>query len=160
MMRVSPALCVRQRASSIAMVALLLLATSACSDNAPAKTDMKATSIQNKYVVQLQPSTPPIAVNQMHNWDLKLTNTKGEAIPKAHFQIAGGMPQHNHGLPTQPMVTKDFGDGRYLVEGMKFSMTGWWEIRITIDADKGTDMVTLNTIIPDSAANASAAGGK
>lgn len=156
MMPVSSSSCVFQRVCRPLAASLLLLSASACSDNTPAKTELKATSIQNKYVVQLHPVAEPITVNQMHNWEMKVATSKGEPVSKANFQIAGGMPQHNHGLPTQPMVTKNLGNGRYLIEGMKFSMTGWWELRITVDADKGTDIATVNTIIPDSAAQPSA----
>jgi hypothetical protein len=145
-----------QRACLPLAAALLVLCASACSDSKSAPTELKATTIKNQYRLQIHPSEEPIAVNRMHSWEMKLTNAKGEAVPNAHFQIAGGMPQHNHGLPTQPMVTKDHGDGRYLIEGMKFSMTGWWELRITVETDKGTDIATFNTIIPDSAASASA----
>ncbi|WP_454743426.1 hypothetical protein [Cupriavidus necator] len=30
---------------------------------------------------------------------------------------------------------------------MKFSMPGWWEIKLKIDAASGTDEVTFNTIV-------------
>ncbi len=53
-----------------------------------------------------------------------------------------------HGLPTQPRVTQELGEGRYLVEGMKFSMTGWWEIKLKLQsADGGPDSVTFNKVI-------------
>ena len=58
------------------------------------------------------------------------------------ISIDGGMPQHGHGFPTQPRVTRELGDGRYLLEGMKFSMPGWWEIKLKVDAASGTDEVT------------------
>ena len=47
------------------------------------------------------------------------------------------MPQHGHGLPTRPQVTRELADGTYLIEGMKFSMTGWWEIKLAIDSPAG-----------------------
>jgi len=31
---------------------------------------------------------------------------------------------------------------------MKFSMGGWWELQITINADDGSDTVTFNIILP------------
>jgi len=54
------------------------------------------------------------------------------------------MPEHGHGLPTEPKVTKNFGDGTYLVEGIKFSMPGWWIMTFTIKANGKTDSVTFN----------------
>ena len=66
---------------------------------------------------------------------------------QARIAVDGGMPQHGHGLPTRPRVTRELGDGSYLLEGMKFSMTGWWEIKLAIDAAEGTDKVTFNTVV-------------
>lgn len=56
---------------------------------------------------------------------------------------------HNtaHGLPTRPQVTPLAVDGTYLIEGMKFSMSGWWEIKLAIEADGGSDKVTFNTMV-------------
>lgn len=55
--------------------------------------------------------------------------------------------RQGHGLPTQPQVTKELEDGTYLLEGMKFSMTGWWEIKLTIETAAGIDRVTFNTVV-------------
>ena len=60
------------------------------------------------------------------------------------------MPQHGHGLPTQPRVTQEIGDGRYLMEGMKFSMTGWWDMRLAVQAGDVTDGAVFNVIVDDS----------
>ena len=70
-------------------------------------------------------------------------------VAGAIVSVDGGMPQHHHGLPTQPRVTKDYGDGRYLIEGMKFSMSGWWEIKLKIDGAQGADNVTFNLVLPE-----------
>ena len=57
--------------------------------------------------------------------------------------VSGGMPQHNHGLPTSPAVTAAFEDGDYKVEGMRFHMRGYWEIRVSIDTGTKRDIVTI-----------------
>lgn len=57
------------------------------------------------------------------------------------------MPQHGHGLPTQPRVTRELADGVYQLDGMKFSMTGWWEVKLAIDGPRGADKVTFNTVV-------------
>jgi hypothetical protein len=54
------------------------------------------------------------------------------------------MPQHGHGLPTAPQVTEYLGNGDYLVEGMKFQMGGWWEVRFNITAGDLNDTITFN----------------
>jgi hypothetical protein len=58
------------------------------------------------------------------------------------------MPQHGHGLPTQPQVTRELGDGRYLLEGMKFSMPGWSDLKLQVRSTDGqADRVTFNKLI-------------
>jgi hypothetical protein len=57
------------------------------------------------------------------------------------------MQQHGHGLPTRPQVSPESVDGTYLLEGMKFSMTGWWEIKLAIQSAEGNDKVTFNTVV-------------
>jgi len=73
-----------------------------------------------------------------------LTDQAGRAIDGARIEVDGGMPEHGHGLPTQPRVTRYLGDGAYEVEGMKFNMGGWWEVELAIAADAGADTVTFN----------------
>jgi hypothetical protein len=53
------------------------------------------------------------------------------------------MPQRATACP-QP---QDLPDGSYLIEGLKFSMTGWWEIKLAIDGPGGADKVTFNTVV-------------
>jgi YtkA-like len=131
------------------LVITLFLALCACNEAATSKFELKASSKNNRYVLTMQPATEPIVINQMHQWKLMLTDTRGKPIPHAKFQIKGGMPSHSHGLPTQPQVTQEVGNGHYLMDGMRFSMPGWWEIRVTVDADQGQDSILLNTIIPE-----------
>jgi hypothetical protein len=136
----------RTLASSILL--LVAMSMSACS-TPPAQLDLSLTqpSAARKFVVALQPPSQAPAINQMHSWQVKLSSPSGQPITRAHIEVDGGMPQHGHGLPTQPQVTKELADGTYLIEGMKFSMTGWWEIKLNIQASEGTDKVTFNTVV-------------
>ena len=56
------------------------------------------------------------------------------------------MPEHGHGLPTAPKA-QSLGGGRWVIEGMKFSMPGWWVIDLTIAGGGGTDTVRFNYIL-------------
>ncbi len=85
-----------------------------------------------------------IPVNQMISWKLKVETADGQAVKDAEISVSGDMPEHGHGLPTEPKVTKNCGDGTYLVEGIKFSMPGWWIMSFTIKAGGKTDTVTYN----------------
>lgn len=114
-------------------------------------------TIQDRYHVAIQSLADPIAINKMHTWEIRLRLPSGEAVSGARISVDGGMPQHGHGLPTQPRVTRELGDGRYLLEGMKFSMPGWWEIKLKVAAASGSDDVTFNTIIAPNATPATVA---
>ncbi len=104
---------------------------------------------EQKFIVTLTPLATPVAINQIHAWRIKLTTAFGEPVTKAVFYVGGGMPDHGHGFPTRPSVTSELGDGngQYLLEGMKFSMHGRWEIKLAIQTAAGSDMVTFNTMI-------------
>ena len=99
------------------------------------------------YRVALQPPAQTPAINQMHAWKVTLATPDGAPVRAANFKVDGGMPQHGHGLPTKPRVTRELEPGTYLLEGVKFSMTGWWEVKLAVDAARGADKVTFNTVV-------------
>ncbi len=138
---------------TLAWVMLSTLGLAACASQ-PADLDLAKTrpSADHKFIVALQaPATTP-AINQMHSWQIKLSSPTGAPISHAHIVVDGGMPEHGHGLPTQPRVTKELADGVYLLEGMKFSMSGWWEIKLAIDTATASDKVTFNSVVATSGA--------
>jgi len=136
----------RKLSCTAALAALVLLA--GCG-TPPADLDLSLAkaSAAGTYRVALLPPAQPPAINQMHSWKVKLSTPAGAPVQGAHFAVGGGMPQHGHGLPTQPRVTRELEDGVYLLEGMKFSMTGWWEVKLDIQGPQGADRVTFNTVI-------------
>jgi hypothetical protein len=91
------------------------------------------------------PAVPPL--NNIHTWILHIETADGKPLEGAEILVDGGMPQHGHGLPTRPEVTADLGGGDYRVEGMKFQMPGYWEVRFNIRADGQADAVTFNLIL-------------
>ena len=99
------------------------------------------------YRVAIAPQADPITVGSMHAWTVTIRTPAGAPVKDAKIGINGGMPQHGHGLPTAPQVTKDLGGGRYLVEGMKFNMRGWWTLDLAIDGPKGADTVSFNLVL-------------
>jgi len=104
-------------------------------------------SVSDVYRVALVPPAQAPAINQMHSWKVKLTTPQGAPVHGAKFAVDGGMPQHGHGLPTQPRVTREIEDGTYALDGMKFSMTGWWEVKLAIQGPQGADKVTFNWVV-------------
>ena len=133
-------------ASITALLALLLAAACAAP---PDDLDLALThtTVEKKFLVTLQPPATPAAINQLHSWKINVTSPTGVPISHAHITVDGGMPQHGHGLPTRPQATQELADGTYLLEGLKFSMTGWWEIKLTIQSTEGSDKVTFNTVV-------------
>ena len=104
---------------------------------------------QGRYVVTLLPPQEAPAINRIHAWQVRVAAADGKPVTAAQIAVAGGMPQHGHGLPTQPLVRTQVADGTYLIEGMKFSMTGWWEVKLAVDAPQGPDKVTFNVVVND-----------
>jgi hypothetical protein len=115
----------------------------------PADLDLATTrlSSQGTYRVSYAARHNPIAINQLHSWTLHVETPEGRPVENAVIAVDGDMPQHGHGLPTQPQVTQALGNGDYLVEGMKFQMGGWWVVDFTIDAAGQPDTVQFNMIL-------------
>ena len=99
------------------------------------------------YLAEFQPESGAIVQGQMQNWLLTLKTPAHTPVADAQIEITGGMPDHNHGLPTQPEATTYLGEGRYRIEGVKFTMTGWWEMRFAISGAPGTDAVVFNLML-------------
>lgn len=119
------------------------------SGNMPSELDLalERSTESGLYSAVLAPVSAPVRVGAMHAWTVTLTDAKGRAVDGADIAVDGGMPQHGHGLPTAPAVTKRLEHGQYLIEGMKFNMPGWWKIELTISGPAGADIATFNLMI-------------
>jgi len=84
-----------------------------------------------------------LGINKMHSWILHIENEEGLEIEGAIVEVDGGMPEHDHGLPTKPRVTEELGGGDYRLEGMRFHMSGYWEVIVSITTDTGRFEVTI-----------------
>lgn len=113
---------------------------------APADLDFSTTrtSDTGAYRMSYAPAGQSIKVNQIHRWTVHLETNSGAPVDGAVISVDGGMPQHGHGLPTVPKVTRSLGHGDYEVEGMKFNMGGWWVVHFDIDSGGLKDRVTFN----------------
>jgi hypothetical protein len=83
----------------------------------PAELDTATSKLseQQHYRVSIAPETPPVTINALHNWVLEVR------------------------------VTEYLGDGRYLVEGVRFNMAGWWQVTFTI-AGHHADRASFNIV--------------
>lgn len=119
------------------LLALCLVLTSAAADAA------SWTSQRGMFVISYRSTLEPIQINKLHAWLIHIENAAGKAVVGATVEASGGMPAHNHGLPTRPRVTAELGGGDYKLDGMRFHMAGQWEITLSISAGGNTDTVVI-----------------
>jgi hypothetical protein len=133
----------------VLVLVALALGLAAWMSYVPADLDLSTTrlSAQGVYRVSYEPRRGPISVNKIHAWTLHIETADGRPVEGAVIAVDGDMPQHGHGLPTEPQVTADLGGGDYLVEGLKFHMPGWWVMDFTIDANGQTDTVRFDMLL-------------
>jgi len=96
------------------------------------------------YRGEIRPDGDSIPKGKLQKWTLHLETAGGTPLDLAKITIDGGMPQHGHGLPTKPVVTRQLGNGDYRVEGMKFNMGGWWVVKFRVNATPGADSLVFN----------------
>lgn len=101
-------------------------------------------SAKGLYAVAIAPEKEPLEQGPLHSWILTVKTPDGAPVEGATIAVGGGMPQHGHGLPTQPQATAYLGEGRYRIEGVRFNMSGWWEFTFDIRAAAGDDSVVFN----------------
>ncbi len=100
-------------------------------------------SAMNVYTARLEPREP-LRLRQTLTVPVRILDAKGNPVDDAAVTIDGGMPEHRHGLPTKPRVTRSLGGGLYEIEGLRFSMGGWWQLTLKIDSPAGADSITFN----------------
>ena len=100
------------------------------------------------FLVSYQAEAPPVALNTTHTWLLTVETHDGAPVSGATVTVDGGMPAHQHGLPTQPQVIAGATPGEYRVEGVRFQMPGEWIVSFTIQAGDLTDQVTFPLTLP------------
>jgi hypothetical protein len=117
--------------------------------SAPADVDIATdhTSAKKLFKVSYVSESVPIPIGKIIRWKLRAETADGRPVKDAEITIKGGMPEHGHGLPTQPEVTKGMEAGDYIVQGLKFSMPGWWVITFTVKAQDMDDTVTFNLMV-------------
>ena len=103
-------------------------------------------TVADYYEVRFDSQSKPIVINQIQSWVMYLQTGDGLCVEGAEITVVGGMPEHNHGLPTAPLVRPGENDCEYLVEGLRFHMAGRWELNFKIKAGDKTDtlMVSLD----------------
>jgi hypothetical protein len=144
----------KPRVALLAAVVVIAAGASACGHIAamvsgvkpPAATEFgfgPRVSANQRYTATLLPREP-LRLRRLHTVPVKITDAAGRPVEQALITIDGGMPEHGHGLPTQPRLGRSLGGGVYEIDGVRFSMGGWWEFKLAIESPAGADRVTFN----------------
>ena len=136
----------------ILLLAMALLAACSGATTTPAAGNPAVGAPQlsenGHFLVSYQAEEPAIALNTTHTWLLTVKTPAGTPVNDATIAVDGGMPAHNHGLPTQPQATKSAAPGAYRVEGVRFQMPGEWFMTFNIESGDLTDKVTFPFTLP------------
>ncbi|AMS41999.1 FixH family protein [Aminobacter aminovorans] len=104
-------------------------------------------SAKGLYALSIAPEAGEPRQGELHAWVVTVKTRQGAPVEGAAISVGGGMPEHAHGLPTSPEATAYLGDGRYRIEGVKFSMPGWWQLKLGVSAPAGADEATFNLVL-------------
>ena len=96
-----------------------------------------------RYRIAIASALQPLAINRIHAWVVHVADTDGNPVEDAEISVSGGMPMHDHGLPTAPRMTRNLGGGNYLVEGIRFHMGGAWDVSLAVAGPDGMDSLTM-----------------
>ena len=97
-----------------------------------------------RYRVSLRPEQKPVRLRELHAWVARVESLDGSPVRPTRLAVSGGMPQHAHGFETEPRVTRDLGDGEFLIEGVRFHMSGTWQFRLEWVAQAGADVAIFD----------------
>lgn len=122
----------------------LVLAASLAAAPAAADIHGEAESDSGTYRVSYMSKVAAPPLNVMHEWIVTILTEAGDPVENAEITVDGGMPAHNHGLPTAPRMTEYLGDGRYRVRGFRFHMRGDWQVTFEIREACRSDTVTFD----------------
>ncbi|MCI5106553.1 MAG: FixH family protein [Pseudomonadales bacterium] len=100
--------------------------------------------LANGWTIELRSQLQPLVINRLHSWQLILRDSNGQPLNGASIEVTGGMPDHDHGLPTAPLVSATAEDGIYLLQGMRFHMPGYWQLRAVVEKDGFSDEVVFD----------------
>jgi hypothetical protein len=118
------------------LVLVVILTAQPVAGQQPDATISETGRLRVSYISELT----PIGINTMHSWRLHVEEVAGGVVEEAEISVSGGMSEHDHGLPTIPLMTDYLGNGDYLLEGMKFHMNGRWTV--TVQIVQGQDIDT------------------
>ena len=94
--------------------------------------------------IEIYSELSPLSINQIHSWHVRVLDRNDEILELGELNIFGGMPEHDHGLPTQPEVTTRLDNGDYLLEGVRFHMQGHWQLQVELQLNGVEDTAIID----------------
>jgi hypothetical protein len=85
-----------------------------------------------RYRVTLEPPRGRPKVGETQPWLASIADAQKRPLSGCQLHFGGIMPEHGHGLPTEPRLTQEPEPGRYLIEAVRFSMRGYWRMSLEI----------------------------
>lgn len=76
--------------------------------------------------VGVRPRLPDSDPGSLHDWLVEITDGDGAPVSGCRVSLDATMPEHGHGLPTEPRLEREEPKGTYVVRGVRFSMPGHW----------------------------------
>ena len=93
--------------------------------------------------IEIYSELSPLSINQIHSWHVRVLDRNNEILELEELNVYGGMPEHDHGLPTQPEVTTRLDNGDYLLEGVRFHMQGHWQLQVELQLNGVEDTAII-----------------
>lgn len=94
--------------------------------------------------IEIYSDLSPLSINQIHSWHVRVLDRNDEILELGELNVFGGMPEHDHGLPTQPDVTTRLDNGDYLLEGVRFHMQGHWQLQVELQLNGVEDTAIID----------------
>ena len=110
-------------------------------------TSTEVMSEKGLFQVAYDTEVKPIPIGRIHRWRIQVLDAAGNPVQQARILIDGDMPEHGHGLPTEPQMTGNLGNGVYEIGGMRFSMPGWWVLEFQILTQDKRDKAVFNLLL-------------
>ena len=124
----------------ISFILLYLLVTTTASAKEP---DLSIETSEGLRIL-IHSQLSPLQINRIHSWHVEIVDGANKPVTDAVVSVSGGMPEHDHGLPTQPRVTEEIKPGTYLLQGVRFHMPGKWRMIISIETEANLSTVNLD----------------
>lgn len=105
----------------------------------PAPTERRQATGDGLWEIVLTTDPDPIPSNEHFHVSLTLVPKTKDAGPRPEIEAVDAyMPDHRHGMRTQPRFVKG-ADGRCRAEGLLFHMSGYWEIFVAVKTARGQE---------------------